>query len=84
MIGAGPTYQSALQDVEHKLAAMVRDTFARGYPVTVLDRGQSVFRMRGDMDSTAEVCRTIDMAVPKLKKRQMRTVNLDHTLLTSE
>ena len=83
VIGAGPTYHSALQDVEHKLATMVEETFEEGFPVSVLDRGQSVFQMRGDMDSIAEGCREIDMAVPKLKKTQMRTVKLDYKLIHS-
>ena len=83
VIGAGPTYRSALQDVEHKLATMVKETFEEGFPVSVLDRGQSVFQMRGDMDSIAEGCRALDMAVPKLKKTQMRTVKLDYKLIRS-
>ncbi|KAL0054432.1 hypothetical protein WJX82_008744 [Trebouxia sp. C0006] len=41
VIGAGPTYHSALQDVKHKLATMVEETFEEGFPVSVLDRGQS-------------------------------------------
>jgi len=69
--------------VEHKLATMVEETFEEGFPVSVLDRGQSVFQMRGDMDSIAEGCREIDMAVPKLKKTQMRTVKLDYKLIHS-
>ncbi len=83
VIGAGPTYHSALQEVEHKLATMVKETVEEGLPVSVLDRGQSVFQMRGDMDSIAEGCRALDMAVPKLKKRQMRTVKLDYKLIHS-
>jgi len=35
------------------------------------------------MDSIAEGCRALDMAVPKLKKRQMRTVKLDYKLIHS-
>jgi len=83
VIGAGPTYHSALQEVEHKLATMVKETFEEGFPVSVLDRRQSVFQMRGDMDSIAEGCRALDMAVPKLKKRQMHTVKLDYKLIHS-
>ena len=83
VICAGPTYRSALQDVEHKLVTMVKETFEEGFPVSVLDRGQSVFQMRGDMDSIAEGCRALGMAVPKLKKTQMRIVKPDYKLIHS-
>ena len=83
VIGAGPTYHTALQDVQHKLATMVRGTFEEGLPISILTREQSVYQMRGDMDSIAEGCRALDMPVPKLKKRQMRTVKLDYKLIQS-
>ena len=83
MIGAGPTYHTALQDVQHKLATMVHETFEEGLPISVLTREQSVYQMRGDMDSIAEGCRALDMPVPKLKKRQMLTVKLNYKLIQS-
>lgn len=80
-IGGGDTHEAALADVQFKLASMVQELSDDGVRTKFLDKEQSAYTMKGELDILNEECEALGVVMPKCKQSKMLLVSLDYELL---
>ncbi|KAL0027196.1 hypothetical protein WJX77_002366 [Trebouxia sp. C0004] len=80
-IGCGDDSDSALADACEKLAVRVQHSVKEGLPVKVLGKKETALRLKDDMRVVAQQCKVLGMAVPILKRTELRQIDLDYGLV---
>lgn len=80
-IGGGDTYEAAVADVQFKLASMVQELSGDGVNVTYLDKEQSAYKMKGELNVLKRECEALGIVMPRCKQSKMLLVTLDYELL---
>ena len=81
VIGGGHTYESALAEVQEKLAVMVEMLTQDGVTIKVLHKEQSAYKMRGELAKIAYECARLQIVMPKCIQSKMLLIALDFTLI---
>lgn len=80
-IGGGITHEAAVADIQSKLASMVQELTDDGDEIKILDKGQSAYKMKGELKTLNEECEALGIVMPKCKRSKMLQVTLDCDLL---
>ena len=80
-IGGGDTYEAALADVQFKLASMVQELSDEGVRIKLLDKQQSAYKMKGELNILNEECEALGTVMPKCKRSKMLLVTLNYKLI---
>lgn len=80
-IGGGDTYEAALAGVQFKLASMVQELSDDGVSIKFLDKEQSAYKMKGELNILNEECEALGIVMPKCKRSKMLLVTLDYELM---
>lgn len=80
-IGCGDDSNSALADAREKLAVRVQSSVKEGLPVRVLGKKETALSLRDDMSVVAQQCKVLGMAVPILRRTELRQIDLDYGLV---
>ena len=80
-IGGGDTYEAALADTQFKLASMVQELSDDGVRIKFLDKEQSAYKMKGELNILNEECEASGIVTPKCKRSKMVLVTLDYELI---
>lgn len=80
-IGGGVTYEAALADVQFKLASMVQELSDDGVKIKFLDKEQSAYEMKGELNILSEESEALGIVMPKCKRSKMLLVTLDYELI---
>ena len=80
-IGGGDTYEAALADVQFKLASMVQELSDDGVKIKILDKQQSAYKMKGELNILNEECEALGIVMPTCKRTEMLLVTLDYDLI---
>lgn len=80
-VGGGDTYEAALADVQFKLASMVQELSDDGVKIKTLDKEQSAYKMKGELNILNEECEALGIVMPTCKRSKMLLVTLDYELI---